>query len=186
MKRAVEKYWVSALICVVLLLCFSVACQDKAAMAELEKFRAQAAVEQQNVALVTEVFNELNKKNTEVYQKLYAPDYGWYFPANNPKPLTREEEAGFVKLLWDAFPDIRWEIVEMFAGGESVAVRFAVRGTHTNEYQGLPPTGKAFESGGVWTGRFKDGKLVEVREESDVVGWMQQLGMELKPKAPAK
>jgi hypothetical protein len=29
-------------------------------------------------------------------------------------------------------------------------------------------------------------KLVEVREETDVVGWMQQLGMELKPKAPAK
>jgi hypothetical protein len=40
---------------------------------------------------------------------------------------------------------------------------------------------KAFESGGVWIGRFKDGKLAEVREESDVIGWMQQLGMELKP-----
>jgi steroid delta-isomerase-like uncharacterized protein len=170
----------------VILFCFTIACQDKAAMAELVKYKAQAAVEQQNMALVVKTFDELNKRNADIYQELYAPDYGWYFPANNPKPLTREEEAGFVKLLWDAFPDIRWEIVEMFAGGESVAVRFAVRGTHTNEYQGLPPTGKAFESGGVWTGRFKDRKLVEVREESDVVGWMQQLGMELKPKAPAK
>ena len=165
----------------VLVFCFTIACQDKAAMAELEKFKTQAAVEQQNMALVTKTFDELNKKNADVYQELYAPDYGWYFPANNPKPLTREEEAGFVKLLWAGFPDIRWQLVEMFAGGDRVMVRFAVRGTHTNEYQGLPPTGKAFESGGVWTGRINDGKLVEVREESDVLGWMQQLGMELKP-----
>jgi len=32
----------------VLLLCFSIACQDKAAMVELEKFRAQAKLEEQN------------------------------------------------------------------------------------------------------------------------------------------
>lgn len=170
----------------ILLLCFAFACQDKATQAEWERYKAQFTVEQQNMALVAKTFDELNKKNADIYQELYAPDYGWYFPANNPKPLTREEEAGFVKLLWDAFPDIRWEIIEMFAGGESVAVRFAVRGTHTNEYQGLPPTGKAFESGGVWIGRFKDGKLVEVREESDVLGWMQQLGMELRPKEVKK
>ena len=68
----------------ILLLCFVFACQDKAAQAELEKFKAQAAVEQQNMALVTKVFDELNKKNTEVYQELYAPDYGWHFPSNNP------------------------------------------------------------------------------------------------------
>ena len=182
MKCGLRGILASTLAGCALLLCCSSACEDKSAMAELEKFKAQAAVEQQIMVLATQVFNELNKKNTGVYQELYAPNYGWHFPANNPKPLAREEEAGFVKLLWDAFPDIRWEIVEMFARGESVAVRFAVRGTHTNEYQGLPPTGKAFESGGVWIGRFKDGMLVEVREESDVVGWMQQLGMELKPK----
>lgn len=51
----------------------------------------------------------------------------------------------------------------MFAGGDRVVARFAVRGTHTNEYQGLPPTGNTFESGGVWTARIKDGKLVEAR-----------------------
>jgi ketosteroid isomerase-like protein len=144
------------------------------------------AVEQQNEALVRAVFDGLNKRNEAIYQELYAPEYRWYFPANNPKGMTREEEAGFVKLLWAAFPDIRWQVVEMLAGGDRIEVRFAVRGTHTNEYQGLPPTGKAFESGGVWTGRIKDGKLVEAREESDVLGWMQQLGMELKPKEVKK
>ena len=36
-----------------LILCFMVGCQDKEAMAELEEFRAQAAVEEQNKELVT-------------------------------------------------------------------------------------------------------------------------------------
>ena len=76
-------------------------------MAELEKFEAQAVVEQQNEALVTRVFDELNKRNADVYQELYAPENGWYFPSNNPKALTREEEAQFVKLLWSGFPGIR-------------------------------------------------------------------------------
>ena len=171
----------------VFLLCLTFACQDKAAMAELEKYRTQAKLEEQNKALVTRTFDELNKRNADVYQELYAPDYGWHFPANNPKALTREEEAGFVKLLWAAFPDIRWDIVEMVASGDIVIARFMVRGTHTGaEYQGLLPTGNKFESGGVWTARIKDEKLVKVREEADVLGWMQQLGMELKPKEVKK
>jgi hypothetical protein len=34
--------------------------------------------------------------------------------------------------------------------------------------------------------RFSDGKIVEAWIELDWLGIMQQLGMELKPKAPAK
>jgi len=186
MKRGVERYWVSALVCVVLLLCFSLACQDKAAMAELEKFRAQAAVEQQNVALVTKVFDELNKKNTEVYQELYAPDYGWHFPSNNPKGLTREEEEGFSKMLWAGFPDMRYDLKEMVARGDKVMVRFITGGTHSGEYQGLPPTGKKVEASGMWIGQVIDGKIVNAKEDFDVLGWMQQLGMELRPKEAKK
>ncbi|MGA2531720.1 MAG: ester cyclase [Candidatus Aminicenantales bacterium] len=177
------------LLCVVpllILFCFTIACQDKAAMAELEKFRAQAAVEQQNEALVTRVFNELNNRNAGIYLELYAPEYGWYFPPNNPKALTREEESGFVKLLWAGFPDIRWQVEEMTARGDRVIARFIARGTHTGEYQGLRPTGNKFEISGIWSGRITNGKIVEAREEGDVLGWMQQLGMELKPIAAKK
>jgi steroid delta-isomerase-like uncharacterized protein len=169
-----------------LILCFMVGCQDKEAMAELEEFRAQKAVEEQNMALVRSVFDGLNNQNEAVYEELYASEYGWYFPANNPKALTRDEEAGFVKQLWAAFPDIRWDIADMVASNYTVVVRFTVSGTHEGEYQGLPPTGNKWETGGFWMARIKDGKLAEVREEADVLGWMQQLGMELKPKEGEK
>ena len=47
-----------------LILCFMVGCQDKEAIAELEEFRAQAALEEQNKALVMRV-EEAWKKGGE-------------------------------------------------------------------------------------------------------------------------
>ena len=162
--------------------CVLISCQDKQTKGELEKHRAQTVLEEQNQAFVTSVFDRLNRQDETVYKELYAANYSWYFPANNTKKLTREEEAGFVKLLWSAFPDIHWKIEEMIASGNSVMVRFTNTGTHEGEFQGLPPTGNKWESGGVWIAIIKEGKLVEVREEADVLGWMQQLGMELQMK----
>ena len=175
-----------SVIALVILFCFVVGCQDKAAMAELEDYRAKTTLEEQNRELVRSIFEGLSMQNEATYQEFYASEYGWHFPANNPRALTREEEAEFVKLLWAAFPDIRWDIVDMLASGDTVVARFMVKGTHEGEYQGLPPTGNMFETGGVWTARIKNAKLVEVREEADVLGWMQQLGMELRPKETGK
>lgn len=157
-------------------------CQDNQSREELKNYRAQALIEEQNKDIVIQVFNRLNKKDTTVYSELYSADYGWYFPANNTNKLNREEEAGFVKLLWLAFPDIQWHIEEIVTSGNVVMVRFTNEGTHEGEYQGIPPTGNKWESGGVWIARIDDGKLAEVREEADVLGWVQQLGMELKLK----
>jgi ketosteroid isomerase-like protein len=186
MRRIREESRVLALGALVLLLCFTVACQDKATVAELEKCKVQAAVEEQNGALVRRIFDELNRRHDGIYQELYAPEYGWHFPSNNPKALNREEEAGFVKLVWAGFPDIHWDVKEVIARDDTIVARFIARGTHKGRFQGLLPTGNTFETGGVWTGRIKNGKVVEAREESDVLGWMQQLGMELKPKEPQK
>lgn len=178
-EREMKKYLCA--VPLIVLFCFTIACQDKTALAELEKYKAQAAIEQQNMALVTKVFDELTKKNTGVYQELYAPDYGWHFPSNNPKGLTREEEEGFSKMLWAGFPDMRYDLIEMVARGDKVMVRFITGGTHTGEYQGIPPTGKKVEASGMWIGQVIDGKIANAKEDFDVLGWMQQLGMELRP-----
>ena len=160
MTRTAERSGVVALAALVLPLCFTLACQNRTTMAELEKYRAEAAIERQNEALVKRVFDALNKRDAAIYENSYAPKYGWHFPANNPKGLSREEEAGFVKLLWVGFPDIQWTIEEATASGDTVVARFKATGTHTGEYQGLRPTGNRFETGGVWTARIKDGKVV--------------------------
>lgn len=164
------------------ILCFIFGCQNKAEKAELENFRVQAKVEEQNKAIVMKVFDDLNKRNSAVYLELFAPEYFWYFPSGNLKGLSREQESEFIKSFWAGFPDIRWKIEEVIAHGDAVIARFVVKGTHTGAYQGLPPTGHTFESGAIWLGHIKDGKIIEAKEEADLLGMLQQLGLELRPK----
>ena len=55
-------------------------------------------------------------------------------------------------------------------------------GIHQGEFLGIPPTGNKFKGSGILIFRIKNGKVVELWEEFDGVGLLEQLGMELKPK----
>jgi steroid delta-isomerase-like uncharacterized protein len=172
-------YWILPL---ALIVCFTVACQDKAAMAELEEFKAQAALEEQNEALYREFIDELNKGNLDVFDEYFVPDYAYYFPSNAQEPLSLEETRELVETHFKSFPDYKWKIEELYADKDMIIARMSTSGTFTEEYRGIPPTGKKIESSAIFFVRMENGKVVEEREEVDVLRVMQQLGMELKPK----
>jgi steroid delta-isomerase-like uncharacterized protein len=155
-------------------------------MAELEAMKAQAEVEEQNKAVESRRWEAWGKGDFEAFKELYAPDYAWYLPSNNPKPMSQEETIEFVKMIHNAFPDVTFSIEELIAKGDRVIVRFIARGTHEGEFQGIPATGNKVEVSGVMISRIENGKIVEVREELDRLGQMMQLGMELKPKEGEK
>ena len=169
-----------------LILCFMVGCQDKAAMAELEEFRAQAEVEEENKALYRSIIGEMNKGGLEYFNEFYAPDYLSYIPSNNPKAKSLEETKEFMKMVFKAFPDLNLSIEELFAVEDRVIVRYIIRGTHEEEWQGIPPTGNKIQFSSISINTIKNGKVVEEREDVDFLGLYQQLGMELKPKEEEK
>jgi len=163
-----------------LILCFMVGCQDKEAMAELEAFKAQVEVEEQNIAVVKRLYEELNKGNTEILQELYAPDYAGYSPSGSDKALSREEIIEHVKMFWRVFPDLILDIQDIIAKGDKVIVRSINTGTHEGDFQGIPATGRKVKGGEIVILRMQDGKVVEERAESDMLSVMIQIGMELK------
>jgi len=163
----------------VILMAFTLGCQDQQALAELEEMKVQAEVEEQNMDLVKRFIEELNSQNGEIYMEICAPD----FPSNSPDPLSREEEMEFVKGIWESFPDITWIIEDIFASDSRVFAQLTTRGTHEGEFMGMAATGKPFSGSLSLAFRIEDGKLVESREEADMLGIMQQLGMELRPAA---
>ena len=165
-----------------LILCFLVGCQDKEAMAELEEFRAQAELEEQNKALVKRYIDEFNKGNIEILNEVCAPDYCFYVPSNSPKSMSREELIEILKMFLIAFPDFNWSIEDTIAKGNKVVTRFSMRGTHDGEWQGIPPTGNKVETSAIFITLIENGKVVEDRDEENSLGFMLQLGMELKPK----
>lgn len=166
----------------VLVLCFVFGCQNKAEKAELEKFRTQAKIEEQNKALVKRLIDELNRGNAEIVKELYAPDLKSYSPSGSTTPTSQNESFELTKAYFNAFPDLNQTIEELVASGEKVAVRFIARGTHKGDFQGIPATGNKMELSGIVILHIKDGKIIEERQDTDSLGFMMQLGMELKPK----
>ena len=91
-----------------------------------------------------------------------------------------------MQMLCRAFSDQRYEIEQMVAEDETVAVYLTHSGRHTGEFQGMPPTGRRFAYRHIHIIRFDDDDMAvehwAVRE--DVVLYRQLTG-ELPEPEPA-
>jgi steroid delta-isomerase-like uncharacterized protein len=85
-----------------------------------------------------------------------------------------------------AFPDANWTIQGLFPVDDRIIAWLTVRGTHKGEFRGIPATGNKIKVNGFDMFRIQDGKIIEEREETDMLGLYQQLGFELKPKEVKK
>jgi len=170
----------------VFLFCFAIACQDKAAMAELEKYRAQAAIEGRNIEVIKTAIAAVDKGDLEVFQTCLAPEFKLFAPSNSATPVSRDDYVAMVKMMTTAIPDMVHNVTELLAVGDRVVTRVFIQGTHLAELNGIPPTGNKVSVSFIAIFRLKDGKVVEEVAEEDFLGLYQQLGMELRPKAPAK
>jgi predicted ester cyclase len=169
-----------------LLLCFVVGCQDKAEKAELEKFRAQAKVEEQNKEIVRRYEEAEDKgKLLDVLDELVAPDAIFHYP-NKDDIVGLETIKRSVPDSENIFMDVRHIVEFQCADGDLVTTRFAWYGTHKGEWMGVAPTGKEISFTVNEVCRFSNGKIVEAWIEVDWLGAMLQLGMELKPKETEK
>ena len=163
----------------VFLLCFVVGCQDKAAMAELEEFRAQAALEEQNEAAFRHMIEETDKGNYDAWDEVCSPDYISHWGEIS---WNLEEHKQANRPLSVAFPDFKHEIKSVLVDGDRVVLRVTLTGTHEGDYMGIPPTGNRINYTAMLEARFSEGKIVELWGVGDMLTLMQQLGMELKPK----
>ncbi len=130
-----------------------------------------------NKALLRHFFEEADGGNFDVYDEVCAEDYQCHYPPTLvPGALSREQHKQFAKDFYAAFPDLRHTVEELVAEGDTVAFRLTNRATHIGEFQGHPGTGKPITFGVMGMARIRDGRLVEVRVEADLLGFMQQVG----------
>ena len=170
----------------VLLLCFAFGCQNKAEKAELEKFKAQAKVEEQNKEIVRRYAEAEDKGNVlDILDEIVAPNAVFHYPNKNDV-VGLETIKRSVHDSKDVFSDVRHTIEFQFADGDLVATRYIWYETHKGEWMGVAPTGKEVSFTVNEVCRFSDGKIAEAWIEFDLMGVMQQLGMELKPKEVKK
>lgn len=131
---------------------------------------------EENKALVRSLFEEvINPGELDRADEFL----GAGFVEHDPAPGQAPGVEGFkqvIAMLRSAFPDLRITIEDLVAEADKVSVRLTVRGTHRDEFQGIPPTDRQVAWAGISIIRIADGKVVERWFQSDVLGLRRQIG----------
>lgn len=75
--------------------------------------------------------------------------------------VSREDWRRKWEHMLTGCPDLEVITEHSVENGEWVANRYTIRGTHTGDFFGQPPTGERFEIHGMDMVRVRDGQLVE-------------------------
>jgi steroid delta-isomerase-like uncharacterized protein len=129
-----------------------------------------------NKALVRHWVEEvINSGHLDVLDQTHGAEHiNHFLPFNAPR--GPEGEKMLTQQFLSAFPGARFEIDEMIAEGDKVAMRYTYHGAHTGVFNGMPATGKSFSVGGQNILRVENGKIVENWVQFDTMSLMQQLG----------
>jgi steroid delta-isomerase-like uncharacterized protein len=76
-----------------------------------------------------------------------------------------------------AFPDLRFELQDVFATEDKVVVRYAASGTQTGPFGQFLPSGKQVYVRGITIFQVKEGKIKTEWTEYDQLGLMRQISM---------
>jgi len=116
-----------------------------------------------------------HKGNLAVVDEIIHPEYIYH----DPMGVFKGPE-GFKQMVTQArtaFPDIHYDIVDMFGEGDKLAVHYRMTGTFKGDLMGIPPTGKKVDMEQAFLYRFKDGKEIEALPFSDSLTMFQQMGI---------
>lgn len=132
---------------------------------------------EENKSIVRRFFDLYDSGQIDVLaQEILDPDVIVQL-SGMPGPLDREAFKQTGLAFHAAFPDHRSIIDDQIAEADTVVTRSTFRGTHLNELQGIPPTGKEVTFTQINIHRIANGKIVEVWAMFDQFGLMQQLGV---------
>jgi predicted ester cyclase len=97
------------------------------------------------------------------------------------RPGGPEQVAATGRWLNEVFADLRFEVHQVLADGDTAAVHCTTRGRQVGNFMGLPPTGREVAVPAVHIVRFDDGKVIEHWYVRDDLTMLRQLGMAPTP-----
>jgi predicted ester cyclase len=135
-----------------------------------------------NTRIAREWIDEFNKGNRAKEEEILTSDYIAYPPASlSPSSLDHDGWTMFLDVFVQGFPDLHLEIEAVVADEHMVAQRIRFTGTHTGDFQGLPPTNRNINFTGLELNRVRDGRFDAHWFELDQVTMMRQLGLTIVP-----
>ncbi|MGH9800885.1 MAG: ester cyclase, partial [Blastocatellia bacterium] len=130
----------------------------------------QVTSQEKNKALVRRFYDEVWKNgNLAVADEVFAANYVRHDPLGAAPAPGVEGQKQIAAAFRKAMPDRKTTIDLMIAEGDLVAARWTMNGVHV-------PTGKKVEFAGVNIFRIASGKIVELWNHRDDLGFQQQIG----------
>jgi len=159
-----------------------VSCQDKETLAELEKVKVQVELEKQNLVLIGKYIEAWNSKKIIVIDEFLDSDFQAYIPSNSEDPMSLDEFKDWIEGIFQAYPDVYYDIQDIFAYKDKVCLRWTCTATYLGDDPDNPATGKQILGSAIEIYKMENGMIMEERSETDALGWNLQLGFELKLK----
>jgi len=139
---------------------------------------ADAMTQAANKGAVRTYIEELaNEGNESAAEGIFAEDVVSHSPIS-PEPITGIEALkASVAETRAGMHDVQATIEDMFSAGDTVVVRGSTKGTHTGSLPDMPATNKGAEWTFIEVYHVKDGKIQEIFEQFDALGFLQQIGI---------
>ncbi len=118
-----------------------------------------------------------SKGEVSVFEETVADSVRFHYAGNSPRILSREEMSRIVLRWREAFPDLRMRLDELLVKGNRAAARMTLTGTHRGSWAGADSTGNEVRMALMMFFHFEDGKMVELWESDDQLGFRRQLGL---------
>lgn len=125
--------------------------------------------------LFERVVTALNDRDFERFRKTHADDVVLHDHDESLHGIDAVIEHE--QRLFEAFPDMRYDVESIVADGNHLMAHWTVTGTHENEFQGLQPTGRDVEIPAMGALTVENGLCSNVRLVYDRFGLMEQLGI---------
>lgn len=137
---------------------------------------------EQNMRVAREWIETFNARNHAAENELLTSDYVAHAPASLlAEPLDHNAWSEFLTMFLEGFPDLHITIEDVAADEHMVAQRVLFSGTHTGDFNGLPPTNRRISITGLELNRMVDGRVAEHWFELDQVALLRQLGLIVVP-----
>jgi predicted ester cyclase len=128
-------------------------------------------------ALSRRWFEEVwNQGRTDTIAELLHPDaaiHGLGEPAGDLRGA--DVFMRFYHGFRGSFSNVHVYVEDVLAEADQAAIRFRFTGTHTGEWLGTAPTGRAISGTGIAICRWRDGQIVEAYNEFDAAGLIAQI-----------
>jgi steroid delta-isomerase-like uncharacterized protein len=128
-----------------------------------------------NTEIITRFEHAFRAADQVTIDELCDPGLVDHNPAPGHEPTLagfKQKVAGFKAM----FPDLEEDLLDIIAGGDTVATRWVVTGSLQQAFMGIPASGQTIRVEGMNFYRLEGGRVTDIWTQFDGVALMQQLG----------